>query len=318
MKVLLADDEPVARTLFAHWLASWGYEVTTVTDGRSALAALESDPEIKLAVLDWMMPEKSGVDVVQALRERCPDNYVYVMLVTARHDSADVIEGLDSGADDYITKPCNPLELKVRLRAGRRVVELQEQLVRAREALRYEAMRDPLTGMLNRRSVLEALEQELARHRRTAEPLSLLALDLDHFKSVNDRFGHATGDAVLVATADCLARGVRAYDHVGRIGGEEFLIVLPGCSSSNALRVAERIRRAMHETAIDIPGGRLSVTTSIGVSGLPDLEPSDGKALIAAADAALYESKRLGRDRATLATRRESAVPLELAHALTA
>lgn len=317
MKILLADDDAVARTLFSHWLQSWGYQVTTVTDGKSALTALESDPEIKLAVLDWMMPELSGVDVVQAVRGRPSDGYVYVILVTARHESADVIEGLDAGADDYIAKPCNPLELRVRLRAGRRMVELQEELVRARETLRYEAMRDPLTGLLNRRAALAALDQELARHARTKEPLSVLVLDLDHFKSVNDCYGHATGDSVLVAAADCLTRSVRVYDHVGRIGGEEFLVVLPGCTNQNALWVAERIRSALPEATVDVPDGRLAVRASIGVAGWGDFEPCDGRTLIAAADRALYESKRLGRDRVTLA-RADSTIPLELVHALTA
>jgi diguanylate cyclase (GGDEF)-like protein len=302
MKILVADDEPVARTLFAHWLTSWGYQVISVTDGLSALRALESDPEIRLAVLDWMMPERSGPDVVRALRQRAGDQYVYVILVTGRQDTADVVEGLDSGADDYIVKPCNPLELKVRLRAGRRVVDLQQELLRAQEVLRYEAMRDGLTGLLNRRATLRALDQELARSERTRDPVSILMFDLDHFKAINDQHGHAAGDQVLVTAAECLLRGVRGYDHVGRLGGEEFLIVLPGCNATNALVVAERIRSSMDSIEIASSNARLRFSTSIGVAGAGEHVSTNSQALLARADCALYAAKRLGRNRTELAT----------------
>jgi len=154
MKILLADDEPIARTMLEHWLTGWGYEVITVRDGEAALNALAADPTLRLAVIDWVMPKVDGIEVCRKIRSGPPEPYVYVVLLTAKDDKSDIIEGLDAGADDYLVKPCNPLELKVRLRAGKRVIELQEQLVSARESLRFEAMHDSLTQLLNRGATL--------------------------------------------------------------------------------------------------------------------------------------------------------------------
>jgi PleD family two-component response regulator len=229
MKILLADDEPIARTMLEHWLVGWGYQVTLARDGESALQALKDDPELRLLVVDWVMPKKDGIEVCKEIRSGLQEPYVYVVLLTAKDDKSDIIAGLDAGADDYLVKPCNPLELKVRLRAGRRVIELQEQLVSARESLRFEAMHDSLTGLLNRGAVLEQLSKELLRASRRGAPVSVLMGDLDHFKSINDTHGHVAGDAVLKETARRLKAGVRAYDSVGRLGGEEFIAVLPEC-----------------------------------------------------------------------------------------
>ncbi len=228
MKILLADDEPIARTMLEHWLAGWGYEVTLARDGESALQALKDDPELRLLVVDWVMPKKDGIEVCKAIRSGPQEPYVYIVLLTAKDDKSDIIAGLDAGADDYLVKPCNPLELKVRLRAGRRVIELQEQLVKARESLRFEAMHDSLTGLLNRGAVLEQLTKELVRASRRGAPVSVLMGDLDHFKTINDTFGHVAGDAVLRETARRLKAGVRAYDSLGRLGGEEFIAVFAG------------------------------------------------------------------------------------------
>src|SRR4051794_28036827 len=163
MKILLADDEPIARTMLEHWLTGWGYEVVTVRDGEAALNALAADPTLRLAIIDWVMPKVDGIEVCRQIRSGPPEPYVYVVLLTAKDDKSDIIQGLDAGADDYLVKPCNPLELKVRLRAGRRVIDLQEQLVAARETLRFEAMHDSLTGLLNRGATLEQLDRELVR-----------------------------------------------------------------------------------------------------------------------------------------------------------
>lgn len=301
MKVLIADDEPVARTLLSHWLASWGYEVISVDDGAAAVAALDSDPSVRLAIVDWMMPGKSGVEVVKHIRARDTEAYVYVMLVTARDDMSDLVEGLDAGADDYVVKPCNPTELQVRLRAGRRTVELHEQLARAREALRFEATHDALTGLSNRRAAERVLDQECARACRMHTPLSVLLFDLDRFKSINDAFGHAAGDAVLTAAARTLASGVRAYDHVARHGGEEFLVILPGCTSDEAAAVADRLRASIAAELVSAAGGEIRFTTSVGVAAL-SAECSDPRSLLSAADAALYRAKRLGRNRTELAS----------------
>jgi two-component system cell cycle response regulator len=305
MKILLADDEPIARTMLEHWLAGWGYQVSLARDGESALQALKDDPELRLLVVDWVMPKKDGIEVCKAIRSGPQEPYVYIVLLTAKDDKSDIIAGLDAGADDYLVKPCNPLELKVRLRAGRRVIELQEQLVKARETLRFEAMHDSLTGLLNRGAVLEQLNKELVRASRRGAPVAVLMGDLDHFKNINDNHGHAAGDAVLRETSRRLKAGVRAYDSVGRLGGEEFIAVLPECDAKTGLSVASRLCRSLAETPTQYGGAAISHTISIGVAATDQFGSAHGDELIRAADAALYRAKHAGRCRALLAIEKE-------------
>jgi two-component system, cell cycle response regulator len=302
MKILLADDEPIARTMLEHWLTGWGYEVVTVRDGEAALNALAADPNLRLAVIDWVMPKVDGIEVCRKIRSGPAEPYVYVLLLTAKDDKSDIIEGLDAGADDYLVKPCNPLELKVRLRAGKRVIELQEQLVSARESLRFEAMHDSLTQLLNRGATLDQLGRELVRATRRALPVTVLMADLDHFKSINDTFGHATGDIVLREAARRLKLGVRAYDSVGRLGGEEFIAVLPECDAKVGLQVAQRLCKLVGEAAVVTPAGRVPVTISIGVASSDQLPGATAEDLMRAADSALYQAKHTGRARALMAT----------------
>lgn len=305
MKILLADDEPIARTMLEHWLVGWGYQVTLARDGESALQALKDDPELRLLVVDWVMPKKDGIEVCKAIRSGLQEPYVYVVLLTAKDDKSDIIAGLDAGADDYLVKPCNPLELKVRLRAGRRVIELQEQLVSARETLRFEAMHDSLTGLLNRGAVLEQLSKELLRASRRGAPVSVLMGDLDHFKAINDTHGHVAGDAVLKETARRLKAGVRAYDSVGRLGGEEFIAVLPECDAKTGLSVAQRVCRSLSDSPTTFGGKAISQSISIGVAATDQYGVSRAEELVRAADAALYRAKHAGRSRALLAIERE-------------
>jgi diguanylate cyclase (GGDEF)-like protein len=302
MKILLADDEPIARTMLEHWLAGWGYQVTTVRDGEAALNALAADPELRLAIIDWVMPKCDGIEVCRQIRSGPAEPYVYVVLLTAKDDKADIIQGLDAGADDYLVKPCNPLELKVRLRAGRRVIELQEQLVAARETLRFEAMHDSLTQLLNRGATLEQLEREMVRASRRGAPVTVIMADLDHFKAVNDTFGHATGDVVLREAARRLKIGVRAYDIVGRLGGEEFIAVLPECDGKVGLTVAQRLCRLIGETPVGTPTGKVPVSISIGIAASDQFPNASAEQLMRAADAALYHAKHSGRARCVLAS----------------
>ena len=302
MKILLADDEPIARTMLEHWLTGWGYEVITVRDGEAALNALAADPTLRLAIVDWVMPKVDGIEVCRHIRSGAPEPYVYVVLLTAKDDKADIIQGLDAGADDYLVKPCNPLELKVRLRAGKRVIELQEQLVSARETLRIEAMHDSLTMLLNRGATLEQLDRELLRAARRMTPVTVFMADLDHFKAINDTFGHATGDIVLREAARRLKIGVRAYDSVGRLGGEEFIAVLPECEAKVGHQVAQRLCRLVSEEPVVTPGGKVPVTVSIGVASSDQFAGATAEALLRAADSALYQAKHSGRARAILAT----------------
>ncbi|MEP7048792.1 MAG: diguanylate cyclase [Pseudomonadota bacterium] len=302
MKILLADDEPIARTMLEHWLTGWGYEVITVRDGEAALNALAADPELRLAILDWVMPKCDGIEVCRQIRNGPAEPYTYVVLLTAKDDKSDIIQGLDAGADDYLVKPCNPLELKVRLRAGRRVIELQEQLVAARETLRFEARHDSLTQLLNRGATLEQLDRELVRSQHRNAPVTVVMADLDHFKAINDTFGHSTGDVVLREAARRLKLGVRAYDSVGRLGGEEFIGVLPECDAEMGHIVAQRLCRSVSDAPVLTPMGKVPVTISIGLAASDQFPGAKAEDLIRAADAALYQAKHTGRARCVLAS----------------
>lgn len=302
MKLLVADDEPIARTLIERWLRGWGYEVVVARDGAEAMRALETDTGIRIALLDWIMPGMDGIDITRAIRKRPPEPYVFVVLLTVKDNKSDIIAGLEAGADDYIVKPCNPLELKVRLRAGQRIVELQEQLIEAREKMRHAAMHDALTGLPNRAAALTHLDEELARAQRSGAPLSVMMVDLDHFKRVNDTYGHAAGDVVLREAASRFRGSVRAYDGVGRLGGEEFLVVMPECPDDAAVHVAQRLRKQLRGSSFVVPGAPpLTVTASVGVASTQGRSTADASELIAAADRALYRAKDAGRDRTVLA-----------------
>lgn len=298
IKVLLADDDRLGRTILERWLREWGYEVVSVADGEEALAALSADRDIRLAVFDWVMPRLTGPEACQKIRSTNQEPYVYVVLLTARGDKEHVIHGLEAGADDYITKPCNPLELKVRLRAGQRVVELQRELIAAREKLRYEAMHDSLTGLVNRAAALERLDQELARSTRLGNSVSVIMADLDHFKSVNDTHGHAAGDSVLREATRRMRCAVRTYDLLARIGGEEFLYIGSECALRDGRNIAERLRRMIGAGPVNLANGAtLRVSASLGVASTEQSRGASAEQLLKAADAALYRAKQRGRDR---------------------
>lgn len=300
MKVLLAEDDPAARLLFSRWLARWDYQVTAVGDGLSALEALRADPTLRLCMVDWMMPGLDGIDVCRAIRERA-EPYVYTILLTGRGDKEDVVRGLAAGADDYIVKPCHGLELEVRLRAGRRVVELQEELIASREALRREAMHDALTGLLNRAALLEHLGRELVRVQRQGSSLCCIMIDVDSFKGVNDEYGHLVGDKVLGMIARRFEGALRNYDAVGRFGGEEFVMVLPDCDARYGEGVAERLRAEIEARPVETPQGSICVTASFGVASTEQHGEATSQALLRAADAALYRAKDGGRNRVCFA-----------------
>jgi diguanylate cyclase (GGDEF)-like protein len=204
---------------------------------------------------------------------------------------------MDAGADDYVTKPFEMHELRARLRAGIRVVTLEHELVLAREALREQATRDGLTGIWNRTSILEILQRELARAEREKTPLSLALVDLDFFKKINDQHGHLAGDAVLRQAARRMLSRIRVYDSAGRYGGEEFLIVLPGCGLAGAITRTEELRAAIAESDFELESGPAKVSCSIGLSWLSDANPALAEALVRRADEALYLAKRKGRNR---------------------
>jgi two-component system cell cycle response regulator len=296
-QILLADDSPVFRDMLQKMLLEWGYEVITVADGQQAWDLLRQENGPRLALLDWMMPGMEGAEVCRQVRASIRDRYVYMILLSVRADLEDVVKGMESGADDYIVKPFQADELRARLRAGRRVLALQEQLVEAREALREQATRDGLTGLWNRRAIFDILQNELARSSRSGEPLIVLMADLDGFKPVNDHFGHMTGDVVLRQVAARMRASVRRYDAVGRYGGEEFLMVLPGCELPAGVMLAERIRDAIATECFRAGEAEIRLTCSLGAAcAIPPAVPHADD-LVRDADAALYRAKRQGRNR---------------------
>ena len=297
MKILAAEDNPVFQSMLTAILTKWGYEVVIAKDGNEALRALEADDAPRLAILDWMMPGIDGVDVCRRVRLVGREPYIYILLLTARTDSEDLVAGMDSGADDYLTKPFKAPELRARLRAGQRILQLQEQLLAAREALRQEATHDSLTGLLNRHAILGVLQIELERASRESQHISVLMADLDHFKQINDCYGHLAGDAVLRESATRMKDSSRRYDSLGRYGGEEFLMVLPGCTTDGALAQAERMRRSMASSPFCFGDYSAPVTCSIGLACRPPGIRGDTDSMVREADMALYAAKENGRNR---------------------
>ena len=293
--MLVAEDDASSRFRLETALRAWGYQVTSVANGRQAIAALAQPEGPSLAVLDWSMPEADGLEVCQAIRSNPESRYIYAILLTSHDRDEDVIAGFDAGADDYVTKPFNTKELRARVRSGARIVQLQHQLVAAREELREKAMYDPLTGLLTRGAFFEISDHEFARARRSKTPLSIVMADIDHFKSINDRFGHPGGDEVLREIALRLQTTFRKEDAVGRYGGEEFVALAVGCEGPDAIGLAERFRQAVEREPFAIGAEWLDVTTSVGVvTGTA----ADGVLeLVRAADEALYGAKTAGRNR---------------------
>jgi diguanylate cyclase (GGDEF)-like protein len=309
MRILIAEDDPVSRQVLATRLRNWGDEVIACPDGTSAWEALQKPDAPKLAILDWMMPGLDGLEVCRRVRGLTGRAYSYLLLLTARSQREDVVAGLEAGADDYLTKPVDLNELRARLRAGHRILELQDQLLAAQEELRHRASHDALTGLWNRAAILEILGRELARTGRDQSPLGVIMADLDHFKRINDTLGHLAGDGVLREAAGRLRRALRQSDWIGRYGGEEFLIVLPGADVPQVLQGAERLRLAVASAPITLPEGSLTATLSMGVATAADAWHGDVGQLLRVADAALYRAKQAGRNRVELGTLGQLATP---------
>ena len=303
IKVLAAEDNPVFQSMLANLLSKWGYQPLLARDGNQAWEALQQPDGPQLAILDWMMPGLNGVEICRGVRAAGREPYVYILMLTSRSDSHDLIEGMDAGADDYLTKPFRAHELRVRLRAGRRILELQQQLLAAREALRKQATHDCLTGLLNRGGILGELRRELARAARENHPISVLMVDLDCFKQVNDTYGHAAGDLVLREAARRMLEAARSYDSVGRYGGEEFLVVLPGCDGESAVGQAERIRESFAAAPFAAGAEEIPLTCSIGVGSRAHPCEADSDVVLCEADEALYRAKAHGRNRVMQAVR---------------
>ncbi|HYT91896.1 MAG TPA: diguanylate cyclase [Gemmataceae bacterium] len=296
MRLLVAEDHVHLGQMLKDMLHAWGYDPIVVNDGLAALDILQGANAPRLALLDWIMPGLDGIQVCREVRKDIGRPYTYLVLVTGQGGKQEMLDGLEAGADDYLVKPIDAHELKARLNTAKRILTLQEQLLQIQQLLREQATRDGLTGVWNRVMILDILTREMTRSQRERHPLGVIMADIDHFKLVNDTHGHLIGDEVLRQVAQRLLAVLRPYDTVGRYGGEEFLIVLPGCDLETTMTLAERLRRSVAAEPVTWEGGCVHVTLSLGVDAW-DREGGNLAALLGSADEALYHAKHAGRNR---------------------
>jgi len=291
MKILIAEDDPISRRILEANLLEWGYEVMVASDGAEALEIIQQPESPNLIISDWMMPRMDGLALCREIRNVEKSEYIYFIILTAKGEKRDIIEGLEAGADDFLTKPFNQEELKYRTRIGERIINLERRIMEL-------ANTDPLTGLLNRRAFMERMKQEISRAQREKRPLSLILADIDHFKSVNDTYGHQIGDLVLQRFTGQLKTSARPYDFLGRYGGEEFLVCLPGADGLQTASIAERMRRQVEDMEIILPDDSRSIriTVSFGTASYAVESGENVDLLIKRVDDALYLAKNKGRN----------------------
>jgi two-component system, cell cycle response regulator len=298
MRVVIAEDSKVYRALMKRLFEEWGLACVFAADGAEAWDLLRDQRVPTLALLDWVLPKLDGIGLCRKIRtELGIEHYTYTILITSKGRKEDVVEALEAGADDYLVKPFYAPELKARVLAGRRILDLESTLLQTQESLRVAATHDALTGLKNRMEIVGMLQQELARSTRSGAPVSVIFVDVDHFKLINDSIGHLAGDSVLKAVSRRLASTVRTYDHVGRYGGEEFLVVLPGCDLVDARNRAEELLRMVRKDPIETSQGFRNVTVSIGIASTSGRGDTGAEILLHQADQALYRAKGNGRNR---------------------
>jgi len=291
LKILIAEDCVILSRNLARNISNWGYQVVTARNGTEAWNSILKD-NIRLAILDWMMPGIDGIALCRKIRKELPKNkseYVYIILLTGKNQQEDIIEGLSSGADDYMIKPANLLELKVRLINGSRIINLEDKRIQL-------ATTDSLTDLWNRRKIFEFLGEELERGKREPIYIGTIMIDIDNFKQINDNFGHSIGDKVLSEVAFRLKHSLRLYDKIGRYGGDEILIVLPNCDQNNVKVIAERLKQVICSNKINTTAGDLDITISLGGASTQNLQKISLDKLLENSDNALYLAKQQGRN----------------------
>jgi diguanylate cyclase (GGDEF)-like protein len=293
---LIADDDRISSKLLAGLLSKWGYQPEIVYNGTEAKRELLKTNAPQLAILDWMMPGLEGPEVIKAVRASRPEPYTYILLLTSKAGQEDLLKGLEAGADDYLKKPCDPAELRARLRVGARILGLERSLSHALKTGEHQATHDLLTGVYNRGTILEILDQEVSRCRNEGHKMSLVIADVDNFRIINEAHGHMAGDQVIKELATKMVSPLRPKDSVGRFGAEQFLIVAPNCTLNQAMVTAERLRSKIANQTLVVEKSSLALTISAGVSVIKD-GAVDGKVALREADSALRQAKKNGRNR---------------------
>ena len=309
LKILVVDDDPMTLLNLKKMFESDGKIVYTAENGDDALSlALDTLPD--MIITDWRMPRVSGIDLCKILRSTSITKHIYIIMLTGKETEEELVQALDAGADDFVMKPFTPRVLAARMKSGERIIRFQQTISHDREViqkyaaklaaanskLETMAMTDELTGLPNRRSALNRLEEVVSESRRHNTPLSCIMIDIDHFKLINDNYGHNIGDRVLRKIADVFSTTARSYDMVSRIGGEEFLVICARSTLSDSRQLAERLRLAIHNLKISMDKHTIQVTISLGVAAWHD-SMSTGDDMTKAADHALYQAKQRGRDR---------------------
>ncbi len=298
-KILVVDDSRTQLDWLVQVLEREGYQVGTAGDGKDAIRKVRAEPP-DLVLLDMILPDMDGLEVLRIVKARPDDQFIPVIILSVKSDLDSKVTGLRIGADDFLAKPFAEAEILARCAAMLRIKSLQDQLRSTQQKLAEQAITDELTGLKNRRAFDERLAEEFRRAQRYSDPVSLIMLDLDHFKRVNDQYGHPFGDVVLRGAADRIRASTRDPDICARYGGEEFAIILPKTHVQGAMALAERIFRTLRGKTHTVGEGAEShgfrVTASIGISFFPSKDVTSPELLVKFADEALYRAKRGGRD----------------------
>ena len=312
MQVLLVEDSPVYRKLIGDYLTEWGFSVQIAETGTKAWQFLQQQTAPKLALLDWVLPDLDGIELCRRIRQNGANReYIYVILLTGKDGRQNMLQAMQAGADDFLAKPFDAHELKARLMVGQRIITLQDELIAARESMRQAATHDCLTGLMNRSEALKFLANELERAKRSGTNVGVILADIDHFKDVNDSFGHLHGDEALREIASRLRSSLRVYDGIGRYGGEEFLLVLPGCTLASTLQRAEELREFVCSKPVMLNGPvEKVITISMGIALSSGSGEKDIERLLNHADLGLYQAKRKGRNRVEHVQESAPATPL--------
>jgi diguanylate cyclase (GGDEF)-like protein len=305
IQVLIAEDDKVTMEILKKNLRGWGYNIVTVDTGQQAWKILKTG-DIHMAVLDWIMPGMSGPELCQKVRQEKRDRYIYLILLTSKDNPKDIIQGLTAGADDYVTKPFNPHELKARLETGKRIILLESQLLESQNKLQEMATHDELTKLWNRRAIFQILDEEIIRSTRQHLPLGVIITDIDNFKRVNDTYGHQAGDVVLTEIASRLKKNVRKYDKVGRYGGDELFIILPNCNLVNLDFVGRRLQESINRKKIKTSQAEIHVTISLGGASSESAPDTPAEKLISESDKALLNAKKKGRNCFIISKKRQN------------